>query len=303
MNTIIMGFTGLLITVLACGPAGAWSHAGVGAYGSASAAGGGSWSASGARGGSASGGGGSWSGEGARGGTASGGGGSWNARGPTAGVRRVGGLVERQGRSRRYGLGWRRLLECPGRLRRLRIRRGRLLDAPAVPLARRPIIRRPIARRPIDTSTTGTTAYYGGTYSSVPSTHHRELLRLLVQQLRGLVHRRRRRGGRRGRRGRRSIRGLGQHRRRHLERLLGGLQRWRGQHRVCHGRDLCDAACRLRRLQPLRHDLLPVRHDVVPAVLRRERRHTTGWYRRRGGRMTSVCSRLCRDIDCIATVP
>jgi hypothetical protein len=57
MNTIIMGFTGLLITALACGPVGAWSHSG--AYGSASG-GGGSWSASGASGGSASGGGGSW---------------------------------------------------------------------------------------------------------------------------------------------------------------------------------------------------------------------------------------------------
>lgn len=42
MHTIIMGFTGLLMTALACGPAGAWSHSG--AYGGSASGGGGSWS-------------------------------------------------------------------------------------------------------------------------------------------------------------------------------------------------------------------------------------------------------------------
>ena len=75
MKGMVIGLIGFLLSALACGPAGAWSHSG--AYGTASG-GGGSWSASGTRGGSASGGGGSWSGTGSRGGSASGGGGSWS---------------------------------------------------------------------------------------------------------------------------------------------------------------------------------------------------------------------------------
>ena len=59
MKGMVIGLIGFLLSALACGPAGAWSHSG--AYGTASG-GGGSWSASGTRGGSASGGGGSWSG-------------------------------------------------------------------------------------------------------------------------------------------------------------------------------------------------------------------------------------------------
>jgi hypothetical protein len=143
MNTIIMGFTGLLITALACGPVGAWSHSG--AYGSASG-GGGSWSASGARGGSASGGGGSWSGEGARGGTASGGGGSWSGEGARGGTASGGGgswsaqgasggsasgggrVLERHRWPRRYGIRRRWFLACPGGLWRLGVGWGRLLD-------------------------------------------------------------------------------------------------------------------------------------------------------------------------------
>ncbi len=78
MQKTIAGVASLLVTALAVGPAGAWSHAG--RWGSASG-GGGSWSAQGYRGGSASGGGGSWSGTGFRGSTASGGDGSWNAQG------------------------------------------------------------------------------------------------------------------------------------------------------------------------------------------------------------------------------
>jgi len=75
----------------------------------------------------------------------------------------------------------------------------------------------------------GGTAYHasGAYYHRRPprtiryhSAHYRELLRILVRQLRRLRHRGRcgrRRGG--GRRGRRRDRGLGQHRRRHVERL------------------------------------------------------------------------------------
>jgi hypothetical protein len=59
MNRIVIGFAGLLIAALPCGPAAAWSHAN--RYGGSSSGGGGSWSHSGRYGGSASGGGGSWS--------------------------------------------------------------------------------------------------------------------------------------------------------------------------------------------------------------------------------------------------
>jgi hypothetical protein len=61
---------------------------------------------------------------------------------------------------------------------------------------------------------------------SVPSADHRELLWLLVLQLRGLVHR--------------------------------WCCRWRRQHRVCHGRNLCDAPVWLRPIHCRRHDLLPL---------------------------------------------
>ena len=106
----------------------------------------------------------------------------------------------------------------------------------------------------------------------VPSAHYRELLWLLVRQLRGLVHRQ---GGAAG-----AAVGM----------VAGAavasantaaatssattrqLRCWRDHHRICHGRDLCDAPDWLRRIRGLRHNLLPLRHDVVPAVLRRERR-------------------------------
>ena len=43
-----------------------------------------------------------------------------------------------------------------------------------------------------------------------------------------------------------------------VERLLCRLRCWRSHHRVCHGRDLCDAPGRLRRIHYRRYDLLPL---------------------------------------------
>ncbi len=99
MNRSTLKFAGLIVAILSCNEAGAWSHASgfgrtsggggswshSGEYGSASG-GGGSWSGESNRGGSASGGSGSWSGSGYRGGSASGGEGSWNARDEMAGL-------------------------------------------------------------------------------------------------------------------------------------------------------------------------------------------------------------------------
>ena len=186
MKCMVIGLVGFLLSALACGPAGAWSSAG--RFGTASG-GGGSWSASGFRGGSASGGGGSWSGTGFRGGTASGGGGSWSAH---RRLRRLG--------LRRWGLLARdQPLWHDGTVSLVSLwHDGLWYDG----LRRVPLLRWHLR--------------------GVPSAHYRELLWLLVRQLRGLVHRR---GGRRrcrGRHGRRGGRSLGQHRRRHVECLLAG---------------------------------------------------------------------------------
>ncbi|WP_097139769.1 MULTISPECIES: hypothetical protein [unclassified Pseudomonas] len=99
MNRSPLKLAGLLVALLTCNQALAWSHASAwghssggggswshsGAYGSASG-GGGSWRASSNRGGTASGGGGSWSGSGYRGGSASGGGGNWHGTGAEGGL-------------------------------------------------------------------------------------------------------------------------------------------------------------------------------------------------------------------------
>jgi hypothetical protein len=99
MNRSTLKFAGLLVALLTCNQAAAWSHASgfgrtyggggswshSGEYGSASG-GGGSWSGETNRGGSASGGDGSWNGTGYRGGTASGGEGSWHGTGAEGGT-------------------------------------------------------------------------------------------------------------------------------------------------------------------------------------------------------------------------
>ena len=190
------------------------------------------------RGGSASGGGGSWSGHGAYGGSASGGGGSWSGTGARGGTA-----------AGRWGL----------------LARDRRLWHDGVSLVG-------ICHDGVSHDNLWYDGLLRRHLRGVPSADHRELLWLLVRQLRGLVHRLRRRCRCRGRRGRRGGRGLGQHRRRHLECLLSRLRCWRDHHRVCHGRDLCDAPDWLRRLHSRRDDLLPLQHNVVPAVLRCERR-------------------------------
>ena len=251
MKTIIISLVGLLITALSPGPAAAWGHAN--AFGGRSSGGGGSWSHTGAFGGSASGGGGSWSGEGARGGTASGGEGSWSAKGAEGG-HASGGEGSWSGTGA-YG--------------------GHASGGDGHWSATNSY-----GTTAYHTTGYGTTAYGTTTYGNdgllrrnllrrVPSTHHRELLRKWVLQLRGLVHCRRSGRGCRGRHGRRRGRGFGQYQRSHFECLLRGLRRW--QH-VCDERDLPDAAGRLYPSHRRWRDLLPVQQCVVPAVLRRERR-------------------------------
>src|SRR5436309_5360037 len=202
------------------------------------------------------------------------------------------GVLERQRWPRRLRLRWRGLVERRGWPRRLRLRWRGLVERRGWPrrlrLRRRGVLERHLRRDRLPQHDGLPQQHLlRGALLDLPSAHHRELLRIQLRQLWRLVHGGRRRCRRRSRRGCRRGRGLGQHQRRRFERLRFGVRRrQRCQPHVCDGRDLRDAACRLRHTHRPGRDLLSVWQYVVPAVLWRERRLLS-----RGAHALTPCER------------
>ena len=245
MNKIVIGLAGLLIPMLAAGPAAAWSHANYHGGTTSHTAGSGSTTRTDAAGGSET---------------------HTYGQGTTASTAYGGSAYHKEGSGQTtatgaYG-GTRDAHRRPGhdrdrRVRRLRVSRRGLGLHDLHERLRCDGVSQPLLRRGV---------------SCVSPADHGELLRVGLLQLRRLEHGRRRGSGRGGRHGSRRGRGFGEHRcgdvecvrrrRRGGERQHGQrLQRGRGRgsdrcrgrgrrracrrHGVCDGRHLRRAACRI----------------------------------------------------------